>query len=31
MTGKDNSADALDPEKMTNKELYEHFNKLLVG
>ena len=34
MTGtetSETSAAALDPAKMTNKELYEHFNKLLVG
>src|SRR4051812_40356236 len=31
MAGTDNSAVAPDPEKMTNKEMYEHFNKILVG
>ena len=31
MPGTETSADALDPEKMTSKELYDHFNKLLVG
>lgn len=31
MTGTESAADALDLEKMTSKELYDHFNKLLVG
>ena len=31
MTRMESTADALDPDKMTSKELYDHFNKLLVG
>jgi hypothetical protein len=31
MTGKDQTTASVDPDKMTNKEMHDHFSKLFVG